>query len=272
MLYNDQTSSAESVIAQLGAFKAGVQIVTFEEKDSADALEHALHSTKAKGLLFNPEAATESKQTRMSFVHGLMPELNKMYFGDALSVAKFPHLEHLVQTKFSAIRGVSSFRDMSVYATPQYSSHEIPQNQADDVVRVALKDGRATEYSSGDLVSHADNLWNDHFSKAANDVNPIFMACDLESPMGLAAMLGCATNFKKVFVPGTYNMSSLLKSIPLQGSNFLVCDGDFYSLEAPAGSDYPEMCSGIKHVVVAGNKGSSSLFSNASASAIDPIL
>lgn len=144
-------------------------------------------------------------------------------------------------------------------------------NQADDVALVALKDGRATEYSSGDLVNHADNLWNNHFSKAANDVQPVFMAADLESPLGISSFLACSTNFKKMFVPGTYNMSSLLKALPLQGSNFLVCDSDFYSLQAPAGSDYPEMCSGIKNVLVAGKKDSTSLFSGAQASSADPI-
>jgi hypothetical protein len=38
----------------MGAMKAGVKIVTFAEKDSAEALDHVLASTKAKGLLFDP--------------------------------------------------------------------------------------------------------------------------------------------------------------------------------------------------------------------------
>ena len=102
--------------------------MTFAEKDSADALDHALRSTNAKGLIFNPEAATESNQTRMSFVHELMPELSKMYFGDALSVSKYPNLEQLVQTKFNAIRGVNMYKDLPVYASPQFSSKQIPTN------------------------------------------------------------------------------------------------------------------------------------------------
>ena len=39
----------------MGAFKAGVTIVSFAEKDSIDALDHALRSTKAKGLIFSPD-------------------------------------------------------------------------------------------------------------------------------------------------------------------------------------------------------------------------
>ncbi len=54
-MYCDQTCSAEALVAQMGSLKAGVQVVSFAEKDSADALEHALSSTKAKGLLLQPE-------------------------------------------------------------------------------------------------------------------------------------------------------------------------------------------------------------------------
>jgi len=45
-------------------------------------------------------------------------------------------------------------------------------------------------------------------------------------------------NFKKVFVPGTFNMSQMLKTIPMQNSTFLVCDKEFYQLEAPPKGDY----------------------------------
>jgi len=39
----------------LGAIKAGVQVVTFAEKDNVDALDHALRSTNAKGLIISPD-------------------------------------------------------------------------------------------------------------------------------------------------------------------------------------------------------------------------
>lgn len=38
-LWVDQASSAEQVVAQFGAIKAGVTLVTFEEKDNIEALE-----------------------------------------------------------------------------------------------------------------------------------------------------------------------------------------------------------------------------------------
>lgn len=39
----------------MGAFKAGVSVVTFSEKDSIDALDHTLRSSKAKGLIISPD-------------------------------------------------------------------------------------------------------------------------------------------------------------------------------------------------------------------------
>jgi hypothetical protein len=45
----------------MGAFKAGVSVVTFAEKDNIDALDHALKSTKAKGLIISPDTETGDK-------------------------------------------------------------------------------------------------------------------------------------------------------------------------------------------------------------------
>ena len=58
MLYVDQTASAESLTTQMGAIKAGVTIVTFDEKDDVEALDSALASSGAKGLIFSPDTAT----------------------------------------------------------------------------------------------------------------------------------------------------------------------------------------------------------------------
>ena len=48
----------------MGAIKAGVQVVTFDEKDSEDALDHALGSTQARGLIFSPLTQVEGDKTR----------------------------------------------------------------------------------------------------------------------------------------------------------------------------------------------------------------
>lgn len=61
VLYADQNSSAEQLVAQMGAFKAGVSVVTFSEKDSIDAFDHTLRSSKAKGLIISPDTQAADK-------------------------------------------------------------------------------------------------------------------------------------------------------------------------------------------------------------------
>ena len=276
MLYIDQENGAENLVAQLGAIKAGVQVVTFAEKENEDALDHALRTTKAKGLLISPNSSVGENKTRLSFLQSLMPELATMYAGDDLKLAKYPALQHIVQTGFSNIRGVNMFKDLAVYTSPSLSTYQIPQNNEDDVTHRVFRDGHeVATHTSGDIVSAADRLWRDflHHSDGEDRIqNPIFMSVELESPLGFASYLSCSTNFKKMFVPGSYNMSKMLKSIPRQHSSIVVCDSDFYSLEVPpaAAAEYQEMCQGVSHALVAGKAGQTELFKNAQAKSVDP--
>jgi long-subunit acyl-CoA synthetase (AMP-forming) len=60
VIWMDQTNSAEILTAQMGAAKAGVSIVTFEEKNSKDSLHEALRSSGARGILFSPNTEVNS--------------------------------------------------------------------------------------------------------------------------------------------------------------------------------------------------------------------
>jgi len=102
-----------------------------------------------------------------------------------------------------------------VYANPALSSRQIPENQGDWVTHVAYKGGQeALNITSTELVAKSQGLWDSSLSKGGDETTPVFMACDLESPLGFASFLACSANFKKVFVPGTFNMSQMLKSMP----------------------------------------------------------
>jgi hypothetical protein len=85
VMYADQTASAEQLVAQMGAIKAGVKVVTFVE-DTEEALDNALKATNATGLIFSPDAQVSENQTRANIVQKLMPELSTMYLGDELAV------------------------------------------------------------------------------------------------------------------------------------------------------------------------------------------
>lgn len=108
----------------MGAIKAGVSLVSFQEKDSKEALDHALQSQDARGLLFSPSTQIgETNATRKTFLQELMPELDAMHIGDELKLSKYPNLKHIVQTGFSKIRGVNMFKDVAVYANPAMSTY-----------------------------------------------------------------------------------------------------------------------------------------------------
>lgn len=68
LLYIDQTYSTESLVSQMGAIKAGVSVVTFDEKDSGEAFDHALATSKARGLIFSPATEAENGETRLTFL------------------------------------------------------------------------------------------------------------------------------------------------------------------------------------------------------------
>lgn len=102
----------------MGAIKAGVAVVTITDKENIDALDYALSSSKAKGLIFSPDTPMADKVTRGGAINKLMPELSKMYLGDELKVSRYPNLTQIIQTGFKGIRGVNLFKDLTVYASP----------------------------------------------------------------------------------------------------------------------------------------------------------
>lgn len=71
----------------MGAAKAGVTVVTFNEKNSDDALDHTLRDSGARGLFFSPGTSiNEEGDTRASIIQKLMPSLESQYPGDELSL------------------------------------------------------------------------------------------------------------------------------------------------------------------------------------------
>jgi hypothetical protein len=53
----------------MGAFKAGVQIVTFDEKDNIDALNSSLKDSGARGFIFSPQThINHEESTRQTYL------------------------------------------------------------------------------------------------------------------------------------------------------------------------------------------------------------
>ena len=61
----------------MGAIKAGVSVVTFDEVDETEALGQALSDSGARGLIFTPNGGS----SRLEKLQELMPELADMRAG-----------------------------------------------------------------------------------------------------------------------------------------------------------------------------------------------
>ena len=161
-----------------------------------------------------------------------MPELEALYPGDELALRNYPNLKQIIQLGHSTIRGVIKFKDAMVYATPSSTTYEIPENSSSDAAFSAYQNGKeVASFTSGDLVSHANSLWENHFSKSGE--HPIVLSLNLETPLGLSAFLANNANHQKVYIPSSFNMSKILTSIKTQQSEVLVCDQELFELEPP---------------------------------------
>ena len=209
--------------------------------------------------------------------------------GDALKLSEYPNLSQIIQTGHSSMRGIIKYKDSLVYAAASLNSNSLPQNDASDVLFESYANGsRGSSLTNGEVASKSTDLWQNHFSQTAGDIpdgslfnvevssgqtcKPVFMSVNLETPLGFASFLANASNHRKVFIPSTFNMSKIIKSIHAQQSVDLVCDSEFYELEppGPVATEYKQMCSSVKNVVVAGKTSSSSQIFDAKATQIDP--
>jgi len=80
---------------------------------------------------------------------------------------------------------------------------------------------------------------------------------------------------QKLFLPGDYNASSILKSLPRQNTARVICEPEFYSMELPPSmaADYTDRCAAVSEVVVPTTEtslGKSQLFPNAKVTTVDP--
>jgi hypothetical protein len=77
-------------------------------------------------------------------------------------------------------------------------------------------------------------------------------------------------------MPGTYNMSEVLNSLPRQNPKRVICDADFYHTDLPSGraQTYIENCAGVVEVIVTATKklGATQLFPNAKVTVVDPAI
>ena len=89
-----------------------------------------------------------------------MPELDKLYPGDALKLGNYPLLKSIVQSGHANIRGTIKFKDSLVYANTKYSSFTLPQNDSSHLIFECYRGGRrVSEFNSGEIADKANQMW-----------------------------------------------------------------------------------------------------------------
>lgn len=167
----------------------------------------------------------------------------------------------------------------------------MPQNSASTTLFENYRDGRrVSEQTNGEITEKSSELWQSHFSHSAGDVvdgelfnyevrsgvtaKPVFMSLDLATPLGFSCFLANSAHHRKVFIPSTFNMSKILKSIEAQQSVDLVCDSKFFEVELPGPmeEEYRGKCASVMNAIVAGTSATShsSVF-KAQATVMDPL-
>lgn len=116
-------------------------------------------------MVSSQDEKAQGEVTRQTFLQKLMPELHGLYPGDELSLKSYPNLKQIIQLGHSTIRGVIKFKDAMVYANPQFSNYEIPENSPSDVAFQAYSNGKqVSSLTNGDLVNSSQKLWSSLFS------------------------------------------------------------------------------------------------------------
>jgi hypothetical protein len=111
--------------------------------------------------MFSPSTVIQQEKNgeltnRQTFLQKLMPELHSLYPGDELQLKNYPYLKQIIQLGHSSIRGVIKFKDSMVYANPNVTTLEIPENSTGDLAFEVYQGGRkAASYTNGDIARHA---------------------------------------------------------------------------------------------------------------------
>lgn len=139
------------------------------------------------------------------------------------------------------------------YVNKEFTNLDLPQNEGNATAFEVYNNGRvAHSFTSAELVDQAHRLFSENFSDGEQIV-PVSMPVDLQTPLGFATFLGNNLNGRKVFVPSNYNMTRIFRALEVQKSQQVVCDPEFYA-QKPVESkkaEYHNLCQNVNKVIIA---------------------
>lgn len=255
MLWVDTENSAEIAVAQVGALKHGVSIVTVDHKDEVHHVGDALESSGAKGLLISPHTKLDGNNQRANLLLDLIPELTESRPGQKFASDNFPNLTNIIHTGHVTIRGTTKFKENMLYTHRSLTNYRIANPEADGVAFECYKGGeQICSYTNSELIAKAEDIWKNYL-KGEDKQLPIFLTLSLQYPLGFATLLSSIMNGRKVFVPSTFNISKIAKSFGYQKSEVLICEEDVYEFDPPSHKldELKESASSFKKIVVGGS-------------------
>lgn len=233
LLWVDDENAAEVAVAQIGAIKAGVSIVSVSTHDEINHIGDALAQSGAQGLMFSPHTKVDGHNQRANLLLELMPELIDHRPGQNLNVDNFPELRNVIHTGHSTIRGTTKFKETLLYTKPNLTTLKLPGTTGDANAIEYYKEGEyVSAITNTEILGKSKEVWNSHLSQG-NKSLPVFLTLSLQTPLGFTTFISSITNGRKVFVPSSYNVAKIAKSFGFQKSDLLVCDEALYSFEAP---------------------------------------
>ncbi|KAL4118610.1 hypothetical protein KRP22_013019 [Phytophthora ramorum] len=157
-------NSAENVLTQLAAAKAGLTLAVIEpEVSQADELAFILQDSKASGLVFEPKM---QGRNQTEIVQGLFPELAS--FRENLEVFRprnFRHLHSIITTSWEPVEGMVNLNGMMVNSTEPYAMKALTKT-LDDKTPLAVtyskvagqNPKKSAVLTHGDLLKRAEKL------------------------------------------------------------------------------------------------------------------
>jgi len=222
MLWVDSEFSAEIATAQVGALKAGVTLVTLDEKDNIDHVASALDKSEARGLLISPHTKTRDGHQRANLLLELMPELIDSLPGQRVKFDSFPNLKNVIHTGHVSIRGTTKFKENMLYTKKSLSTLRIPGSEGNSIAIECFKGGdRVAALTNHELATKAKEIWQNYLN-GSDKTLPVFLTLSMQYPLGFATFLASVHGMRKVFVPATYNLAKIAKSFSHQKSDVLV--------------------------------------------------
>ncbi|MEO0972868.1 MAG: AMP-binding protein, partial [Pseudomonadota bacterium] len=209
---------AEWVLTQLAAARAGLVLVTVNPAYRRAELEHALHKTACRALVFG-EGLREVRYAQM--LAQLMPEVDESTSDAELRSQAFPALERLIaiapSRPFSA---ATRFDDLEALVSPaalEQVAALAPTLRPDDAINIQFTSG-TTGLPKGATLTHFNILNNGYFVAAAQRLEVGDRLCipvPLYHCFGMVmGVLGCLTHgVTMVFPGGIFDPQAVLEAV-----------------------------------------------------------